>query len=373
MSITLNGKYPLRGGSEESVIKLHKYITESMGSGSGSYLAEGYLKEALSTSDGPFNLAQVINVNFYPQFAEAPRTWKAFAGQRLSPTLDRTGIYSMVLDWEDGALGAGDPRHVAPRLAEGEAYPYATLGEVESQGGGFGRKGFKTKFTLEQRERDPLGWIAALPNAMLQVALDTEEADVYDALINGVDADQQITADTAPITGETVTANALLSREALIVALKQLKNRTWNGRKLVFRGGFDLIVPVGDGDIAQWYISGLELTGVKDANFSYSANLANPLRGINVVESEYIDEGAWYLKGKNLANGVPILEHLGWTKQAQPERRVADDAGNYITGGAVNPMQGSFVNDTIQYRMRQFSGGALYVPDAVIWSDGSES
>ena len=50
-----------------------------------------------------------------------------------------------------------------------------------------------------------------------------------------------------------------------------------------------------------------------------------------------------------------------------------DDAGNYITGGAVNPMQGSFVNDTIQYRMRQFSGGALYVPDAVIWSDGSES
>ena len=58
---------------------------------------------------------------------------------------------------------------------------------------------------------------------------------------------------------------------------------------------------------------------------------------------------------------------------SMPELRVADDAGNYITGGAVNPMQGSFVNDTIQYRMRQFSGGALYVPDAVIWSDGSES
>ena len=370
-AFTLDGKYPFHGGSEAGVENFYKVLESAMGGGVGSYAAAGQVRESLSTSDGPFNLAQLINVNFYPQFAEAERNWTEIAGERISPTLSKQGIYSLVFDWQDGVLGDGVPRHVAPRIAEGEAYPYAALGEIESKGNAFGKHGFKVKFTLEKQESDPLGFIAALPGLMLQVALDTEESNVYTALTQGVSTGQQLTAGTAPITGESVAANAPLSREALIVAIQQFKNRRMNGRRLQARGGFQLIVPVGQGDLAQWYISGLELSSVTDANFRYNAQLANPLASIvKVVESEYVEDGAWYLKAAGLANGLPVLEHLGWTKQRQPELRVADDAGNYLTGGKVPTTEGSFANDSINYRMRQFSGAALWVPDAVVWSTG---
>ena len=114
---TLDGLYKFQPGvSKTKILAAKKLVEEAL---NGSSIAEGTLKEAMTTSDLPFNIAQLTNINFYEQFEGAPRTWRSIAGTRVSTSLERVKLYSLVREWEDGVLGDGDPKHVAPVVPEG--------------------------------------------------------------------------------------------------------------------------------------------------------------------------------------------------------------------------------------------------------------
>ena len=371
---TLDGLYKFQPGvSKTKILAAKKLVEEAL---NGSSIAEGTLKEAMTTSDLPFNIAQLTNINFYEQFDVAPRTWRSIAGTRVSTSLERVKLYSLVREWEDGVLGDGDPKHVAPVVPEGSAYPFAQLKGIESRGAGILKRGFKVDFTFEAFQEDPVGFIQALPGEMNEVALDSEEYEVYNALLSGVGTSQQLAGGKIAETGERVVANSVLTRAALIQGIRELKQRKFNGRFINITGAINLIVPVGQGDYANFLINNYSLAEQRVTNssttnvFSIGAGY-NPLGVLNVIESEYITGTQWFLVPAPGSVSRPVLEHLTWTGQRAPELRISNFTGTYVGGGAVSPWEGSFANDSATFRLRQFGGGALWTPDAVLWSLGT--
>lgn len=367
---TLDGRVkPVAGVTEAKVRHTAGMVDKML---TGDRVAKGQFEALITTSDLGFNVAHLINLDVLPKFDEATRNWTTIAGTRSVPDFNDVRLYSLDLQWDDRTLGNGNPRHVAPVIPEATAYPEASFTGKSYAGTGLHKRGFRTGFSFEAFVNDSLGYINSLPDAMLEVALDTEEYEVYSALINGVGEDQALKAGVSlESTEATVAPNAPLSRDALIVALEQVSQRVINGRRVQVTGGWNLIVGVGQTARAQWALSTLGLAQITDGNRLMTVNNYNPLAGIDVVESEYVTGASWYLLPKPGASRLPVLDNLRLIGHEAVDLRVQGLAGQYTGGAAVSPYEGSFDADTADFRVRLFTRGNLWNPDLVIWSDGS--
>lgn len=372
---TLDGRIKPRLGVSKAKVAAVKRLTES--TMNGDRAAKGLLEESISSSDAIFNLAHLFAINITPQIIEAPRVWSQLATTRTVSDFRAPTLYTLNPEWEaNGVLGSGTPRHVAPRIPEGTAYPYATMSGEESNQGGIQKRGFKTGFTFEAFINDAVGFLQALPEAMRQVALDTEEYEVFNGLISNLGDDEQLKGGVIPGWPETQTVapNAAFSREALIRAIIEVTNREINGRKVVLTGGFNLLIPAGQRMFVDYVLNNVTQTGVNvtsdGVEQTFTINGYNPLSGITVIETEYVTGQSWYLVPKN-TGGRPLLQLLRLAGHELPELRVENATGSYVGGGAVSPFEGSFDNDASDFRLRTIGHGVLWYPSLVIWSDGS--
>lgn len=373
-TFTLDGRLnPAAHGGNGVVTKVKVKAVESLMQAhlNGDYVASAKLREVLTSSDAIFNLAYLANLQFLPNYDEAPRTWTQIAGRRTVPDFRPATLFTLSRSWTDGN---GDTQifenGAAPVIPEGSAYPFAYISGQSAQSGKVLKRGFKTDWTLEAQINDGVNSLDRLPSEMLEVSLDTEEAEVYEALTGGVTSNSELDGGDVP-TGVTVPPNAPLSRDALIRAIYELKNRTIEGRKVQVSGGYNLLVPVGQGEFAQ-FILNLTFDQVQDGSFILNVQGYNPLAGISVVESEWVTGDEWYLMPKPGATRRPVLEHLELRGYTAPQIFVENVTGNFVGGGAASPFQGSFANDSITLKLRQFGGGVLWDGGlAVVYSDGS--
>ena len=144
----------------------------------GDRIKSAVLQDLLTTSDSIFNLAHLANLNFVPNYDEAPRNWNQIAGVRSVDDFRPVTLFSINRSWTDGNGESNvlSAHGAAPVIPEGTAYPYAYIaGELQS-GAGVSKKGLKTDWTLESRINDGLRAIEDLPSQLLDVSLDTEEA-----------------------------------------------------------------------------------------------------------------------------------------------------------------------------------------------------
>ena len=368
--ITLNGR--LKAHPYVNVEKLAYMKDLYEGTVQGDKRKSLDLVETMTTSDGPLNFAHLVNLNNLADYDEAPRTWSQIATTRGVSDFRDVVFYSLSREWEGGVLGDGDPRHVSPIVPEGVAYPYAHLAGETYAGNRLVKRGFKVGLSWEMFINDPTGYVRALPDEIRNVALDTEEYEVYNALISGVGAAQKIAAATNP-DGTTVVADNPLTRAALIAAIAQLGQREINGRKVVITGGYNLIVAPGQRANAEFQINNMLLldtkVGTNPAQTFGNAGY-NPLSGITVIESEYVTGAAWYLLPKP-GQRRPVLELGRLIGQEAPELRVANFTGTALTGNSVGPFSGSFDNDSIDFRVRQVVKGLIWTKELVVWSDGT--
>lgn len=368
--LTLGGLLPLGAGVTESKLKAMKEMVE--GTLRGNRLAAGRLVESMTTSDAVFNFAHITNLNVFPKFDEAPRTWSQIATTRGLSDFRPAVFYSLNRQWTDTTLGDGDPRHISPVVPEGVAYPYASLRGESYEGNSLVKRGFKVGLTWEALINDAVGFVRALPDEILNVALDTEEYEVYNALIAGVGAGQKLLGGTNP-DGTTYVADNTLTRAALIGAIAELGRREIEGRKVVIRNGYNLIVAPGQEANAQFQINNLVLTGTEIGTnpvLQFNNGSYNPLSQITVIESEYVTGSAWYLVPKP-GQRRPILELGRLIGHERPELRVHNATGNYAGGGAVSPFEGSFDNDSVDFRVRQVLKGLNWTPSLIVWSTGT--
>jgi hypothetical protein len=374
-SFTLDGRLkPLPNVTPAKVAEMKRLVESAL---SGDYIATAKIQEAMTSTDAIFSFAYLTQINFLPQFERVPRTWREIAGERIVNDFRRPVLYSMVTDFNGpGVLGAepANSNGVLPVVPEAGPYPYVYMSGEESKSAGISKKGVKTDFTFEAFINDALGFIAALPDELLRIALDTEDADVYGALIGGAtQATSKLVGGTVP-DGEIVAANSPLTHNAMIRAVYELSQRRVNGRFVQVNGGYNLVVPIGQRPYAEFNLgSTLLQTRIGTNPQSLYAPGYNGLPQIDVVESQWVTGTNWYLIPKPGATSRPILEHLSLRGHETPELRVENVTGNYLGGGAISPFEGSFDNDSATFRLRHITGAALWSPELIVYSNGSGS
>jgi hypothetical protein len=382
---TLDGRLKVRNGVTPRKVQAVQELLEQWNG--GSQIAGATLYEALTTSDAIFNIAHLANLNFVPNFDDAERNWQQIVTgpTRTVPDFKDVTLYSLNRSWTDGngATQFLDSHGAAPVIPEGTAYPYAYIAGEVAQGASIVKRGFKTDWTLEARINDGIGAIADLPEQMLQVSLDTEEADVWGALTTQKTSASNYLAVSIPDpllgTAISVPANAPLSRNGILGAIQQLAARTVNGRYIQVRGNaYNLVVPIGVGQAAE-YILSTTLTGITSGGAAtllgtYDVSRPNPLQGISVIESEWVTGTQWYLVPKKGSTVRPILERLELRGFQTPQLFVDNHVGTAVGGGAISPFEGSFDADVITLKLRQFGGGVLWDAGVgIVYSSGAGS
>lgn len=362
------------GVTEEKVDSLRTLVEETM---AGNRQARGTLEEAMVSTDAVYNLAYLTELNVLSDFPEFEnRNWSSIATPRTVADFRPVTLFSLRPDWSaGGTLGDGSPVFVAPRIPEGANYPYAYMEQESSQQvGGVIKRGFKTGFTFEAFINDSIGFLQALPEHMKGIALDTDEWEVFNALLTGVTASEQLDGGPVPFGETTITVlpNAPISRNAIVRAMIELGEREINGRKLVVSGGWTLLIPAGQRMWVEYILNNVVgPIGYEDGSANFLINGYNPLSGIEIIESEFITGTDWFLIPKANQARRPVLELLRLVGHEAPELRVQGNTGTYEGGGAVSPFEGSFDNDTADFRLRMFTKGILWTKELIVWSDGT--
>lgn len=374
---TLDGKLkPSRAVTPAKVAKVKELWQNGR---RGNLVAAAQFTESIASSDAILNAAYLVNLQVLPQFEDTPRTWSEIASTRQVPDFNPVVLKGIFGEWQNlsrqgtvAGNGFENIAGVAPVVAEAERYPYATLGNTEAAYGRLRKHGFKVGWTWEARINDAIGFFDQIPSEMLRVALDTEEWEVYQALINGTTASQQLIGGTT-YTGATVLINSSISRDAVVQAIFELSQRKINGRNIAVTGGYNLIVPLGQGPAVQFLLN-QNLFATQDGAFSLNASFGEDgVSKTTIVESEWVTGTNWYILPKPGAVSRPVLE-LGQLRGYEtPELRINNLTGDYAGGGTVSPFEGSFENDTIDLRLRYPLTGILWDASYVVWSKGTNA
>jgi len=337
-----------------------KLLTQAL---RGDRIASGQLAEAFSSTDLPFNVAHLITAVTIPQFEEAERTWTQVAGVRTVDDFGPVRLQSLYSSITGSAVHENGGLVTVPEHAP---YPHITVTGQEAFYAKLAKFGGRFTWSWESSVNDVAGFFDQIPNELLQLALDTEEREVYEALVNGTTnhLDQQTLPD-----GTVVPADAAISPEAIWAAIIQLQNVEVNGRKVGRASGYNVVVPAGTRDFIEYALNRTVIS-VQDGLVTYGPGDRSALANVTIVETTFLTGSQWIVLPKPGSIRRPVLELLRLRGYERPELRVQANAGNYVGGGVVSPFEGDFEADEIAMRVRFVAGGVLWDPSFAVISDG---
>lgn len=333
----------------------------------GDRIASGMLAEVHTKSDLPFSIAHLMTTEFIPQFDAAPRTWSSIARVREVPSFDNIRLQSLFVEVDGAGVALNGGLPVVPEAAP---YPYLTISGRESFYAKLAKMGAKFGKTWESQFSDVEGFFDQIIPEMVDLSLDSEEREVYEALASAANS---IAGGTLP-DGTVVTANPALTPEGIWEAIIELSNVEVNSRKVGrSTNGYNVVVPVGVAEFIEWKLRQTVLA-IQDGSITLSAGDRSALSNVSIVESSYVTGNNWYVLPKPGGVRRPVLELLRLRGYATPELRAHGNTGVYQGSSAVVPFnEGSWDNDTIDYRIRYVAGGALWDDSYVLKSDSSGS
>ena len=338
------------------------------------------LKETLSTSDAPHAFTALVNLRNLPQYDEVEPDFDPIVQTELVPDFDPIQFFALKTNFANLEYGKdNDGERIAPLVAELDTYQYAFGYTQVDTSLAVEKRGFKVGWSLERGVKDPFGLINRFPADMLRVGVKTDSYVVFRALRDGVTADSQLEAGVDPITGDTVPANAPVSGAALRAAIRQIGQRTdADGNRVPVPSRFRLVVPVGTAEDVQLSIAlARGLATIQDGALTYNASGLRAFDSLGriagIIESEWVEDGYWYLVPEAGTTEIPALVRVQLQGYTAPEVYVSNWNGSPIMGGASNsPFQAySFDNDSIDLKFRQFTNAAIFSEDAIVWSDGT--
>lgn len=336
------------------------------------------LKETLSTSDGPFSFAHLVNLRNLPLYDETEENFDPIVTDETVPDFNPARFFALRTNFAGLEHGKdNDGQRIAPKVAELDTYQYA-FGYTQLDASlAVEKRGFKVGISLEKAVNDVFNLIQRFPGDMLKVGRKTDQYVVIRALTEGVTATSQLDAGTDFISGEAVPANSPATPAALRVAIRQIGQRTdAEGNKVPIPTRFYLVVPTGDAESVEYSIA--LATGV--ISIQDGSTLVRPVAGADnlrriagVIESEFVDADHWYLVPADGTTDIPALVRVSLASYTSPEVYVSNFNGSPIAGGAsASPFQAfHFDNDSVDLKFRMFRNAALFSEDAIVWSNGS--
>lgn len=338
------------------------------------------LAETLSTSDAPHSFTHLVNLRNLPLYEEDEPDFTPITTTELVPDFKPAQFFALRTNFQNLEHGKdNDGQRIAPQVAELDTYQYAFGYTQLDTSLAVEKRGFKMGWSLERGVNDPFGLINRYPADMLRVGQKTEQYVVIRALIEGVTAASELVAGTDPITGDPVVPNAPVSGAALRAAIRQIGQRTDSeGNRIPVPARFRVVVPVGTAEDVELSIAMARgLATITDGGLTYNAASIRSFDSLGriagVIESEFVEDGHWYLVPESGTTEIPALVRVQLAGFTIPEVYVSNWNGAPIAGGASNnPYQAySFDNDSIDLKFRQFTNAALFSEDAIVWSDGS--
>lgn len=367
--------------TERKALRMAEMISAAKVGGYAGQRARLDLTESLTTSDAPHAFAALVNFRNLPQYDEVVPDFTPITATETVPDFDPIRFYALKANFAGLEFGKdNDGQRIAPKVAEGDTYQYAFgYTQVDTELA-VEKRGWKTGWSLERGVKDPFGLVTRFPADMLRIATKTESYVVIRALREGVTAASALKAGTDPITGNAIPANAAISGEALRLAIRQIGQRTdADGNRVPVPARFRVVVPTGTAQDVELSIAlARGLATITNGNLVYDArNLPGDTLGriAGVIESEFLEDGEWYLVPENGTTEIPALVRVQLAGYTAPEVYVSNWNGSPVLGGASNsPFQAySFDNDTLDLKTRLFTNAALFSEDAVVWSDGTGS
>ena len=340
----------------------------------GDYRAQGLMKElvtegtalneAISTSD--LNAAFVTNINaaVLKQYNDEELMWKRIAKRNV--VQDFKPQYFKEFDWDfdlqvDELHGHQVPSGSLARVPELDEYPTFRFSTAEKQFQIY-KHGARLPFSWEAVINDEWGFIASIPGELTARALRTEESEVVSSFVdaNGPRADVFV-AGVNPVKTEFA-----LTLDNLKAAKTEISQRKVNGRNITVNK-YALVVPPALEETAKSILAITqyeETVTIGGAERRYTVATGN-----GDVELVVMPSLAWVDKSNNVANTwylVPaggsdgtrdtILQNF-LRRHESPELRISGNTGTYLGGGAVPGLEGSLLNDDVQYRVRHVVTG----------------
>jgi hypothetical protein len=356
----------------------------------GNYRAQGIIKtlaqgdvvegmglsEAISTSDLANTFNFVTRAAVTKQYNELPTTWTTFAKRQTLPNFNiatfREFDFIDTVDLGDngGFVTAPSSLPVVPELTEYPTFRFTT-GKNQVK---LNKRGARVPFSWEAVINDEWGFIQSLPGQLAKFAKNSEELEAVGVLASSTGPNAATF--NAP-NGNALSTNYVLSLDALALAKTEVKNRKINGNYINVTK-WALIVPTTMEETARRILS-LSSLEITQGNIKYTTTTNTS--DITLVVNDWltkVDVSAnaaktWYLVPLNGTDGTRdslIVAFLNGHEA--PEFRQSGNTGQYLGGGNVPSLEGSLLNDDVEYRVRHVVTGAYLYPQALFASTGAE-
>jgi hypothetical protein len=352
---------------QRRVVECAELMTEVMEGSRPSY----HLKEAMTTSDFPLLYGDLLNRQLLGAYTVWPVSYPAYFKQVTVNDFRTLHMYSM--------LGAGG---VLGEVAERAPYPETTwtMSEKSIVAKKYGRR---YSITFEMLVNDDLNAWQDRPQEMAATARWSEE---YLAASMLVDAAGPHASFFTSGNLNIVTGNPSLSILALQTAFTQImKAKDANGTPIMI-DFVTLVVPPALEIIARNILNAttIEITGTTGGGTSEQKLIVdNWMRGrvklvVNpvlplITTTGTVGDTEWFLIASSSAGPMPAFTFAKLRGHTTPELFVKSPDAMSLGGGMIAPEQGSFDNDSIDYKVRAFYGAAQGDPKMAVASKGTNS
>lgn len=337
------------------------------------------LREAMSTSDFPILFADIISRSIMSSYTHWPVTWPAVAKKVLVRDFRDNKMFLPML--------GGDTR--LGNVPEGTNYPEVGLTEQTPITFAVKKWGRRMAFTFESMVNDDLDFLRDIPERLGRGARRTEEREITDQYVdaNGPHASLYTSGANLILTGNGAESNnPPLSIAGLQDAMTVLANQVDESGEPIMVETVTLVVPPALEVTARNILSATELrfgTIAPGATAGTQQELtsANWMRNrVNLQVNPYIpivatSAGAnrhkmWFLFGDPRV-GRPAILAAFLRGYDQPQILIKDPNARTPGGGSINPIDGDFDSDSIQYRVRHIMGTKIVDGKATVASKGT--
>ena len=324
----------------------------------GGVAREGRVSESMSTSDFPILFGDALNRSLARRYAARPAVWQRFAARQTARDFRPSKIVEF--------LGGSAILDEVPELDEYNARKFAESSFSTSTG----KRGNRLMWSWEMMINDDLGAFRDAPEALSRGAVNTEDYLATSVLVDATGPKSWL---GTPATG----AGSALSAESLETGLQAIMDASDEDGSPIVIDTPVLLVPRSLALTAQNIVNTTEIrttTSSKERRIAGNGLSATP----EIVVNDWltrIDESAtkattWYLLPAPSSIRPAVYQTFLQGHEA-PDLRVKADAGMRLGGGTIDPSEGSFERDAVEYRIRHVVKGNQGFDDAVYVSKGA--
>jgi hypothetical protein len=332
-------------------------------------------QEAMSRADFSYLFGDIVDRQLLGAYQTQAVQWPTYAKKGRVRDFRTVRRYTL-----DGGEGVLDPvKELAPypvRKVADNFFEYAV-----------GKYGDQIAVSWETIVNDDLDAMATLPTRLGNAARRTEERFAA-ALFSGTSgpnstffSNGNFNVINSSVTGTGAPTNPALTITGLQYAMQTMGQQKDTDGGPIYVDGVTLVVPPALEVAANNIVNATEIlaaTGGGVGTGQDQLRVTNWMRNrVSVVVNPWLPiinttngNSAWYLFA-NPGVGRPAMELGFLIGHETPELWVKSPNATRVGGGAVNPEDGDFEHDAVQYRVRMVLGGTLMDPKSAIASNGT--